>query len=170
MDTYPNVNKPLKIKSINSKGMTLEDDSQWQFFPATKSLSAWRVDDQVVIETKGGIFSLYRAINKTRKNDETGVVQINASDDIGKSLDSTEEYSNLNREITIKDAVNDWIWLADDSKWQMYNPALGVPGFWEIGDMVIVSRRVAKSMSKMYEMLNVKTGVTLIAVFLGYEQ
>ncbi|MCX5668914.1 MAG: hypothetical protein NTX89_02170 [Candidatus Omnitrophica bacterium] len=173
MDMYTNVNKLLKIKSINSKVMTLDDDSQWQFFPATKSLSAWRVDDQVVIEMKGGIFSLYRAINKTRKNDETGVALINASSDISKSLGndgSAEEYTNISMEITIKDVSLDLIWLRDGSKWQMYNPALGVPGFWEVGDPVIVTRRIAIKISKIYEMLNIKTGVTLMAVFLGYEQ
>ena len=164
---------PKSIKSIDPQKMILDDDSQWQFFPATKLLSAWQKGDQVVIEKKEGKFSLYRAINKTRKNEEAGVVPINPPGDFSKSLGkdgSAEEYTNLNTEITIKNAVNDWVWLADNSKWQMYNPALGVPGFWEIGDAVIVSRRVAKSISKMYEMLNVKTGVTLIAVFLGYEQ
>lgn len=116
---------------------------------------------------------MYRAINKTRNNEEAGVVPINPPGDLSKSLGkngSAEEYTYLGEEIKIKDAVNERIWLADNSKWEMYNPALGVPGFWEIGDAVIVSRRVAKSISKMYEMQNVKTGVTLIAVFLGYEQ
>jgi len=164
---------PKNIKSIDPQIMTLDDDSQWQFFPATKLLSAWRAGDQVVVEKKEGKFSLYRVINKTRKNEEAGVVPIRTPGDLSKSLGkngSAEEYTNLNTEIKIKDAVNERIWLADNSKWEMYNPALGVPGFWEIGDAVIVSRRVAKSLSKMYEMLNVKTGVTLIAVFLGYEQ
>lgn len=164
---------PKSIKFIDLQKMILDDDSQWQFFPATKLLSAWRAGDQVVVEKKEGKFSLYRVINKTRKNEEAGVVPIGIPGDISKSLGKdglAEEYTNLNTEIKIKDAVNERIWLADDSKWEMYNPALGVPGFWEIGDTVIVSRRVAKSISKMYEMLNVKTGVTLIAVFLGYEQ
>jgi len=83
------------------------------------------------------------------------------------NYDSAEEYTNTGMEITIKDASLDLIWLRDGSKWQMYNPALGVPGFWEIGDPVIVTRRIAIKISKIYEMLNIKTGVTLMAVFLA---
>jgi len=164
---------PKNIKSIDPKKMimVLDGDSQWQFFPATKSLSVWQAGDQVVIEKKEGRFSLYRAINKTRKDEEAGVVPINAPSDISKSkYGQAEEYTNLGVEIKIKDAVNERIWLVDGSKWDMYNPMLGVPGFWGIGDAVIVTRRFLESMSKIYEMQNVKTGITLIAVFLGYEQ
>ena len=163
---------PKKINSIDSQKMILDDGSQWQFFPATKLLSAWRIGDQVVVEKKEGKFSLYRAINKTRKNEEAGVVLISSPSGISEPVgnEGSEEYTNLNTEITIKDASLDLIWLRDGSKWQMYNPALGVSGFWEIGDPVIVTRRIAIKISKIYEMLNIKTGITLMAVFLGFEQ
>jgi len=160
----------LTINYIDSKKMKLSDNSEWLFWPGMEPSLSWKVDDQVKRGAEGK-FSI-KFINITRKNEEAGVFPISASGEIEKTLGkdgSAKEYANINTEITIKNASGELIWLQDGSKWQMYNPALGDPGSWEIGDMVIVTWRVAKSMSKTYEMQNVKTGKALIAIFLGHE-
>lgn len=44
----------MSIEYIDPYKMRFDDDSEWQFFPATKLLSAWRIGDQVVVEKKEG--------------------------------------------------------------------------------------------------------------------
>ena len=163
----------LHIKSIDPQKMVLDDDSEWQPLPSLEFSSSWKIGDEIVSEKKGERFSLWRLINNTRKQ-ETGAVPINAPGDISKSLGksgSEEEYTNLDKEIKIKKASGELIWLKDDSKWQMYNPTPWDPGLWEVGGAVIVTQRAKKSMeSKLYQMENVETRKSLMAIFLGYER
>jgi len=165
----------LNIKSINPQKMVLNDDSEWQPLPGLEFPSSWKTGDEIIHHKKEGRFSslLYRVTNNT-KNQEAGAIPVSSGDDIRKSLGKSgaaeEEYANLNVDIKIKKAAGDLIWLQDDSKWQMYNPTLHDPGPWENGDVVIVTRRVAKSVSKKYEMKNVATGKELMAIFMGHEK
>jgi hypothetical protein len=156
----------LHIKSINPQKMTLDDNSEWQPLPGLGFSLLWKVGDEVISEKKEGKFSLHRLSNKTRK-EEIGAIPIKTRE-ISKSLG--KEDANLNMEIKIKDTSDELIWLEDGSKWQMYPPTAGDPGPWDIGDVVIVIRGVSKSMSKIYQMKNVKTGIALMAVLLGCER
>jgi hypothetical protein len=165
--------EPLYIKFIDSQKMVLSDNSEWLFWPGMEPLSPWKIGDQISKKEKEGKFSIYRMINITRQKQEAGVYPVGAPEDISKSLGpsgSEKEYTNLGVEIKIKKASDDLIWLEDDSKWQMYNPTLRDPGPWEVGDMVIVTRLAEKSMSKRYQMKNLQTERSLMAVFMGYER
>ena len=164
----------LYIKFIDSKKMILSDDSEWLFWPGMEPPSPWQIDDQIDKKEKEGKHSVCRMINITRQKQEAGAYLNSTSGDIKKSLgpsDSEGEYTNLDKEIRIKKAEGELIWLKDDSKWQMYPPALEDPGPWEVGDAVIVTQRVKKSAeSKLYQMENVETRKSLMAIFLGYER
>jgi hypothetical protein len=157
------------IESIDQGNMRLNDGSEWQPLPGLGFPLSWKIGDEVKSEKRGERFSLWRLINKTR-NQETGGVPVSVPSNIKKTLSPKEEYTNLDNEIRIKKAEGELIWLEDDSKWQMYLPALGDPGSWNIGDIVIVSRRVSKSTSKMYQMKNIQTNKELMAIFMGRER
>lgn len=168
------MSEPLYIKSIDSKKMILSDDSEWLFWPGMEPPSRWKVGDQVDRKEKEGKFSVTRVINITRQKQEAGVFLDSTSGDIKKSLGSMgsdEKYVNLDKEIKIKRAEGELIWLEDNSKWHMWSHLPYDPGPWEIGDKVIVTQHVAKSKdSKKYQMKNIETGKELMAMFLGYER
>lgn len=167
--------EPLYIKSIDSQKMELSDDSEWQPLPGLEFPLSWKIGDKITHHSKEGRFAsvLRRIINET-KNEETGAIPIKALDDLRKSLGknaSEEDYPNLDVEIKIKKAESDLIWLQDDSKWHMWSHLPRDPGAWEVGDRVIVTRHITKSKeSKLYQMENVQTKKTLMALFLGYER
>ncbi len=176
---YPNLYKEQIIEMFDLPFMMLKDDDDRILeFPMrlTPPPAGWMVGDTVAIEPvgarrKGEEKALYKAINKNRKQ-EAGVVWSNQPDNIKKSLDpskSEEEYANTDVEIEIKDISGELFWLKDNSKWHVYPPTLD-PGPWEVRDLVIVTKAIEKSKSKIYKMKNVKTEKILIAVSMGYEQ
>ncbi len=163
----------LYIKQINSEKLVLSDGSE--FSDLTPYYPSWKVDDEVKVEEKEGKFSriLCKVIHKKTKQ-EIAAFRTQVPSNLEKRLCSNErleeEYANLDKEIRIRKASGELIWLQDDSKWQMYLPALGNPGSWDIGDTVIVSHGVSKSTSKIYQMKNIQTNKELMAIFMGYER
>lgn len=181
MDEYPNVNrlkKPLKIQSIDSQKMMLDDNSKWQFLDATPPPSTWQVDDEIVIEKTGRFPSNYRVINKSRGKQDRPAVYLGGciSEEeiikINKSLGGSKKYPSerLDRYWRIKKLLEDaCIELEDGSVWQLTDLANKNIGEWEMGQNI----RLSKGSSELdfYYMENLAINKTsFIVKFLGFQQ
>jgi len=165
--------EPLYIKDISPERIVLSDNSIYQFWPGMEPQSSWESGDRIEKSEKEGRIKIFRFINITKQKQEAGGIPVN-NPELSKSNGPdvpADVYSNLDSEIRIKRAEGELIWLEDNSKWQMYNPALASHGDWNAGDTVIVTQRMVKSKdSKRYEMKNLATGKELISIYLGYEK
>ena len=177
METYRNINKLLKIKSIDSQGMVLEDGSLWRFLGATPPPFSWLVGDQVVINKReGGIKSetLYGVVNKTRGDQDRPVVYMGgdvSKDQVIEIKKSWEGYPDerLDRNMRVKDLGEDGcVVLEDDSVWQLTGLTYSETGDWSPGQLVCVSRNAAGV--KTYRMKNITIDKTFIVVFMGFRE
>lgn len=185
MGKYPNVNRIWKITYIDSKKMSLEDESQWQFLPTMSPPSSWKVGDRVKPEQMGSFKSdvLYAIMGVTKKDTSTQAQYLGGakgeSSDINVSKSITDrEYpaSNMDRSWRIKKAAGNIIVLEDDSVWKLTAAlSLGMNSRalsnWQEGHNATVSRSIGKSHDiRNYQVKNDDTGITLIGTFEGWER
>ena len=192
MGKYPNVNKILKITQIDSKNMSLSDDSKWQFLPTMSPPASWKVGDQIRPEEMASFKSevLYAIIGVTNKDTNTqaqyiGGARGEASDiNVTKSMTDTEyPESHLEKEWKIRKAAGNLIVLEDDSVWELtaqlsfpqnrhavdnWQPEEHYAMIYRTGSK---SKPIGKSFAmRNYEVRNVQTGVALVGIFKGWER
>lgn len=192
MGKYPNVNKILKITHIDSKSMSLSDDSKWQFLPTMSPPSSWKAGDQVKPQEMTSFKSevLYAIIGVTKKDTNTqaqyiGGAKGEATDiNVTKSMTDTEyPEDHLEREWKIRKAAGNLIVLEDDSVWELtaqlsflQNPR--VASNWQPEEHYVTvyrtgskSKPIGKAFGmRNYEVRNVQTGVALVGIFKGWER
>ncbi len=176
MSEYPNLNKRLEIKSINTKTMVLEDSSKWQFLPNMAPPESWGSGDEIVVEKIEGRFQsnvLHRIINKTRKSqDRSAVYQGGGISkekivEINKSLKAYPD-ERLDRELDIEKLLNDGcILLSDQSVWQLSGIASRSAGDWTAGQSVKISK--GTSILKTYNIKNLDIKKTMLGNFVGFQ-
>jgi len=180
MGEYRNLNKPIKIDSIDPQNMVLEDGSEWQFFLIKPPLS-WQKGDQVVIEkreTKMKSETKYAVINNTREGQDRSILSLRGSIskkqiiEINKSLRDSKEYPperlgwNLRIEKLLEDAR---IQLEDGSVWQLSSQTNKDEGEWEERQVVCIFK--GSSGLDIYYMENLKINRNpFIVKFLGFQQ
>jgi len=181
MSAYPNINKQLKIKTINQQEMTLDDDSKWEFMGAERPSFTWQAGDVVVVRRPTGnspIKTKYGVTNKTRKDREISAVYMGGAIseeeivEINKKFEYSKKYPSerLDKVWGIKKLLEDASMLLEDwSVWQLTNLTNGEDtGEWAVGQNV----RITKSSSGIgyrIENLDIKRP-PFIASFLGFQQ
>ncbi len=177
MDEYLNLNKPIKIKSIDSRKMILDDSSEWQFLEATPPPSTWQGGDQVIIGKMEGRFkskSMYKVVNKTRKDQDRPAVYLGGGISKSQTIEinkSWEGYPDerLNRNMRVRDLLEDGcVELEDGSVWQLTGLTQSQTGDWSPGQLVCVSK--SASGVKTYRMKNLTIDRDFIVVFMGFRE
>lgn len=180
MDTYFNVNKALKIKSINSQKMELDDDSTWEFMGAERPPVTWQAGDVIVVRRPAGnppYQTRYGITNKTRKDREISAVYMGGGTSmeeivkINKKFQHSKEYpaERLEKVWKVRKLLEDGAILLEDwSVWQLSLLASRDEGEWAEGQNVCVTKSNSGRGYRI-ENLDMKRP-PFIASFLGFQQ
>ena len=168
-----------EIESIDSKRTTIvvkKGDSKLQFYAMFSAPLSWADGDQVYEpegKGKGSSDILFMLKNKTKGGQVdahlTGKSGVFAKSFNQGESESEEEYTDLNKKKGIKyidGSDGSLVWLNDDSKWV----ATALTGSWAIDDVLVVTKAAEKSKANLYTWTMDKTGHTVLAKFMGYEE
>ncbi len=162
---------PLHIIKIDSKKMTLSDNSEWLFWPGAEPRSPWEVDDKVERGTEGK-FSI-EFINLDKQKQKAGAYLVDTSGGvIGKGF-KIYPRENLDKNWRIKELYDDGsLLLEDGSEWQPadFTTTKGVSE-WNMGQYSCISEG-SSGMSGFYRMKNLKIEKPpfIIVKFLGFRE
>jgi len=170
MDEYPNVNKRLRIVSINEKEMSLSDGSKWQFLKASSPPPSWKQPETYVVIEKTKMKTMYRVMKGEQDRSAVymgGGVSKEQIIEINKSL---QEYptERLGRDLRVEKLLEDGcIKLEDQSVWQLSGVGQKRTGDWSTEHYVQVSRGAGIG---LYNVVNPKVSkIPFTAKFLGFQ-